>query len=111
MNFHSQNKICSKLYPYILISAGLPGLYRGLVPQLVGVAPEKAIKLTMNDFVRGKMTRKDGSIPLYGEILAGCCVSCFHLPHYSLVISYDTDDFSLSQFSSLLSLTNPSSPH
>ena len=28
---------------------GLRGLYRGLPPQLVGVAPEKAIKLTVRD--------------------------------------------------------------
>ena len=27
---------------------GVTGLYRGLVPQLMGVAPEKAIKLTVN---------------------------------------------------------------
>lgn len=27
---------------------GFFGLYRGLVPQLMGVAPEKAIKLTVN---------------------------------------------------------------
>lgn len=27
---------------------GLLGLYRGLAPQLVGVAPEKAIKLTVS---------------------------------------------------------------
>ena len=27
---------------------GLTGLYRGLVPQLMGVAPEKAIKLTVS---------------------------------------------------------------
>ena len=26
---------------------GVTGLYRGLVPQLMGVAPEKAIKLTV----------------------------------------------------------------
>lgn len=26
---------------------GILGLYRGLVPQLMGVAPEKAIKLTV----------------------------------------------------------------
>jgi solute carrier family 25 aspartate/glutamate transporter 12/13 len=31
---------------------GVTGLYRGLVPQLLGVAPEKAIKLTMNDLCR-----------------------------------------------------------
>ena len=27
---------------------GVTGLYRGLVPQLMGVAPEKAIKLTVS---------------------------------------------------------------
>ena len=38
----------------ILRHEGFSGLYRGLVPQLMGVAPEKAIKLTMNDFARYK---------------------------------------------------------
>ncbi|KAG1946981.1 calcium-binding mitochondrial carrier protein Aralar1 [Pimephales promelas] len=52
---------------------GFFGLYRGLVPQLLGVAPEKAIKLTVNDFVRGKTMQKDGSVPLPFEILAGGC--------------------------------------
>ncbi|XP_056105639.1 electrogenic aspartate/glutamate antiporter SLC25A13, mitochondrial isoform X1 [Rhinichthys klamathensis goyatoka] len=52
---------------------GFFGLYRGLVPQLLGVAPEKAIKLTVNDFVRGKTMQKDGSVPLPSEILAGGC--------------------------------------
>uniref|UniRef100_A0A672IUN8 Calcium-binding mitochondrial carrier protein Aralar1-like n=1 Tax=Salarias fasciatus TaxID=181472 RepID=A0A672IUN8_SALFA len=45
----------------------------GLVPQLIGVAPEKAIKLTVNDFVRDKFTQKDNSIPLFAEIMAGGC--------------------------------------
>ncbi len=48
------------------------GLYRGLLPQIVGVAPEKAIKLTMNDFVRDKFTT-GGQIPLWAEIVAGGC--------------------------------------
>ncbi|KAL4718775.1 hypothetical protein ACJJTC_008710 [Scirpophaga incertulas] len=52
---------------------GFFGLYRGLVPQLIGVAPEKAIKLTVNDLVRDKLMDKKGNIPLYGEILAGAC--------------------------------------
>lgn len=77
----------------------------GLVPQLIGVAPEKAIKLTVsviklpiessfwatdgesnytsfcvsvfqvNDFVRDKFTTKEDTIPLVAEILAGGCVS------------------------------------
>lgn len=48
------------------------GLYRGLLPQIVGVAPEKAIKLTTNDFVRDRFTT-DGVIPVWAEILAGGC--------------------------------------
>ncbi|VDO89185.1 unnamed protein product [Haemonchus placei] len=56
---------------YVRIS-GLLGLYRGLLPQIVGVAPEKAIKLTMNDFVRDKFT-KEGKIPFWAEVLAGGC--------------------------------------
>uniref|UniRef100_A0AC34RR23 EF-hand domain-containing protein n=2 Tax=Panagrolaimus sp. JU765 TaxID=591449 RepID=A0AC34RR23_9BILA len=51
---------------------GVRGLYRGLLPQIIGVAPEKAIKLTMNDFVRDKLT-VDGRIPLWAEIVAGGC--------------------------------------
>ncbi|KAF3824378.1 hypothetical protein GH733_008663, partial [Mirounga leonina] len=57
----------------VLRYEGFFGLYRGLIPQLIGVAPEKAIKLTVNDFVRDKFTRRDGSIPLLAEILAGGC--------------------------------------
>merc|ERR1712018_898787 len=52
---------------------GPTGLYRGLIPQLMGVAPEKAIKLTMNDFMRDKLTPKkgEGTIPIYCEMIAG----------------------------------------
>lgn len=90
------------------------GLYRGLVPQLMGVAPEKAIKLTVNDFVRDKLMDKNGKLPLYAEVLAGGCVSvklskrhvhkskeCFtvmplqcycqnsvHVPYISLIITF-----------------------
>lgn len=55
----------------VLSREGFRGLYSGLGPQLVGVAPEKAIKLTVNDLVRGKLTNKDGSLPLWSEIVAG----------------------------------------
>lgn len=50
---------------------GFRGLYSGLGPQLVGVAPEKAIKLTVNDLVRGIFAQADGSVPVSGEIIAG----------------------------------------
>lgn len=54
----------------VVRNEGFRGLYSGVLPQLVGVAPEKAIKLTVNDLVRGHFT-KDGKIPLGAEILAG----------------------------------------
>ncbi|PVH23733.1 hypothetical protein CXQ85_004026 [Candidozyma haemuli] len=47
------------------------GLYSGLAAQLVGVAPEKAIKLTVNDLVRGIGSNDDGSITMGWEITAG----------------------------------------
>jgi solute carrier family 25 (mitochondrial aspartate/glutamate transporter), member 12/13 len=51
---------------------GVLGLYRGLLPQLVGVAPEKAIKLTMNDLVRGFLRDPNtGNISLLSEIISG----------------------------------------
>ncbi|XP_061711464.1 calcium-binding mitochondrial carrier protein Aralar1 isoform X3 [Cydia pomonella] len=52
---------------------GIFGLYRGLVPQLIGVAPEKAIKLTVNDLVRDKLMDKNGNLSIYAEIFAGAC--------------------------------------
>ncbi|KAH8871467.1 Calcium-binding mitochondrial carrier protein Aralar1 [Schistosoma japonicum] len=52
---------------------GFFGLYRGLGPQILGVAPEKAIKLTVNDLVRDQFTKPDGDISLYAEILSGSC--------------------------------------
>ena len=56
----------------VIRNEGARGLYSGVLPQLVGVAPEKAIKLTVNDLVRGKFTNvKSGAIPLSAEILAG----------------------------------------
>ncbi|EFX01228.1 mitochondrial carrier protein [Grosmannia clavigera kw1407] len=55
----------------VVRNEGFLGLYSGVLPQLVGVAPEKAIKLTVNDLVRGWFTRKDGSIWVGHEMLAG----------------------------------------
>ncbi|XP_042281806.1 calcium-binding mitochondrial carrier protein Aralar1-like isoform X2 [Thunnus maccoyii] len=57
----------------VLRYEGFFGFYRGLLPQLIGVAPEKAIKLTVNDFVRDKFTTQDDTIPVPAEILAGGC--------------------------------------
>ena len=56
----------------VIRNEGFRGLYSGVLPQLIGVAPEKAIKLTVNDLVRGRFTDKQtGKIWWPHEILAG----------------------------------------
>jgi solute carrier family 25 aspartate/glutamate transporter 12/13 len=59
-------------------SEGVHGLYKGLPPQLLGVAPEKAIKLTINDMLRETFTTIDHgsgerSIHFGLEVLSGAC--------------------------------------
>lgn len=61
----------------MLAREGFLGLYGGLLPQLVGVAPEKAIKLAVNDLLRDMFTNQDkvtGQHSIYFplEVLAGC---------------------------------------
>ena len=71
----------------VVRNEGFKGLYSGVIPQLVGVAPEKAIKLTVNDLVRGHFSDKTGKIWLPHEILAGgsagaCQVVSLPHPHF-----------------------------
>ena len=56
----------------VIRNEGFRGLYSGVLPQLIGVAPEKAIKLTVNDLVRGHYSEQGtGRIWWPHEILAG----------------------------------------
>lgn len=55
----------------VIRNEGVLGLYRGLLPQLVGVAPEKAIKLTMNDLMRSVLRNENGAISLPAECISG----------------------------------------
>ncbi|KAL1954498.1 hypothetical protein VTO42DRAFT_1109 [Malbranchea cinnamomea] len=56
----------------VIRNEGVLGLYSGVLPQLIGVAPEKAIKLTVNDLVRSLCADKSsGSIWWPYELLAG----------------------------------------
>jgi solute carrier family 25 aspartate/glutamate transporter 12/13 len=52
---------------------GYAGLYRGLKPNLIGVTPEKALKLTVNDTMREyfKAGNGDGKIRLWQEMASG----------------------------------------
>ncbi|VDQ00410.1 unnamed protein product [Trichobilharzia regenti] len=65
------------VYPIDLVKTRMQnqrtGSTIGLGPQLLGVAPEKAIKLTVNDIVRDQFTKPNGDISIYAEILAGGC--------------------------------------
>ncbi|KAI9741023.1 MAG: mitochondrial aspartate-glutamate transporter agc1 [Cirrosporium novae-zelandiae] len=56
----------------VIKNEGFMGLYSGVLPQLIGVAPEKAIKLTVNDLVRGHYKdKKTGQVWWPYELLAG----------------------------------------
>lgn len=71
----------------VIRNEGFTGLYSGVIPQLIGVAPEKAIKLTVNDIVRGFFTDKDTKkIWTPYELVAGgtagaCQVVSLHKEH------------------------------
>jgi solute carrier family 25 aspartate/glutamate transporter 12/13 len=55
----------------VVKNEGFRGLYSGVLPQLLGVAPEKAIKLTVNDMARGLFSGSDGRIWWPHELLSG----------------------------------------
>ena len=50
---------------------GIRGLYSGLLPVAAGVGPEKAIKLTVNDYCREHFARTDGYLPISLQIPSG----------------------------------------
>jgi len=60
---------------------GYRGLYQGLAPNLIGVAPEKAIKLSFNEAFRESFTSRngDGKIRLWQEIIAGGAAGFFQV--------------------------------
>lgn len=46
-------------------------LYRGAFVNVLGIAPEKTIKLGVNNFLRGAIEGQLGFLPILGEIFAG----------------------------------------
>ncbi|CAL8113028.1 unnamed protein product [Orchesella dallaii] len=54
-----------------LKAEGVPGLYRGMLTQILGTSMGKAMKLSMNDFIRDKLMNRKGQVPLWGEFFAG----------------------------------------
>lgn len=55
----------------IVQQQGVRGLYRGLPPAVLGVFPEKAIKLSVNDYLTAVLSRPDGTISTPMAMLAG----------------------------------------
>lgn len=59
----------------ILRKEGILGFYRGLGPNLVGITPEKAIKLGVNDYVRARFAARQGcstdALPVASGLVAG----------------------------------------
>jgi len=50
---------------------GIRGMYKGSSVNLLLITPEKAIKLVANDGFRYLFKSKDGSLPIYRQVLAG----------------------------------------
>lgn len=48
-------------------------MYKGSSVNLLLITPEKAIKLVANDGFRYLLKSKDGSLPVYRQVLAGAC--------------------------------------
>jgi len=46
-------------------------LYRGVIVQIVGIAPEKTIKLFVNESMRAFLSTQFGTLSLPGEVVAG----------------------------------------
>eukprot|EP00038_Savillea_parva_P023268 m.40229 g.40229 ORF g.40229 m.40229 type:complete len:311 (-) comp5938_c0_seq1:294-1226(-) len=56
----------------ILTTEGAGSFYKGLGANLIGVTPEKAIKLAANDFFREKLTDPvTGELPISRQVIAG----------------------------------------
>ncbi|KAK9721400.1 mitochondrial aspartate-glutamate transporter agc1 [Basidiobolus ranarum] len=59
----------------IVQAEGARGLYRGLVPNLIGITPEKAIKLAVNDYAREYLAKSNNvdpeHLPIHLGMLAG----------------------------------------
>ncbi|GLE02807.1 hypothetical protein PINS_up011671 [Pythium insidiosum] len=91
-------------FRYILAKDGVRGLYRGLPATLVGVLPEKAIKLAVNEQLREYFTDSNGKLPLSRQVLAGAGAGLAQViatnpvrsTYSSLVLCYQTTNVSCS---------------
>uniref|UniRef100_A0A1A9WTC7 Mitochondrial glutamate carrier 2 n=1 Tax=Glossina brevipalpis TaxID=37001 RepID=A0A1A9WTC7_9MUSC len=58
---------------------GLFGMYRGSAVNIILITPEKAIKLTANDYFRYRLTTADGRLPFFNQMVAGGGAGAFQI--------------------------------
>ncbi|ALC45904.1 CG12201, partial [Drosophila busckii] len=58
---------------------GYFGMYRGSAVNILLITPEKAIKLTANDYFRFHLASEDGKLPLKRQCLAGGLAGAFQI--------------------------------
>ncbi|CAN8063045.1 unnamed protein product [Agarophyton chilense] len=92
----------------IVRQTGLSSLYRGLRPALIGVFPEKAIKLSVNDYLTAALSRPDGSISMPMAMAAGAGAGLTQViatnPMEVLMINQQTSTLSTPQLISKLGI-------
>lgn len=66
----------AQCFKHIVATDSLRGLYRGLPPTLMGVLPEKAIKLAVNEQLREYFTDANGNLSMGKQALAGAGAGC-----------------------------------
>jgi len=77
------NQLAFVAFNQIVSRNGIRGLYRGFSTCLVGIAPEKAIKLAVNDVIREFFAAKNpvasSNIKVHQEIIAGSIAGLLQL--------------------------------
>lgn len=56
-------KEIGRTFSNIFQKEGFFGLYKGMAPQMVGIIPEKAIKITVNDYLKRTVRSVQGYEP------------------------------------------------
>lgn len=70
-NGEKQYKSMLDCFKKTYAAEGYFGMYRGSAVNILLITPEKAIKLAANDMFRHYLTKSDGSLPIFRQMVAG----------------------------------------